>query len=85
MVKIDIGGRKQHKITELWAYCAIDTKGEGLVGYHDSTQGWVPLVGADEQRVSQYDVIAQQIATQTWKKIICKKFSKVEIVKTFTP
>ncbi len=85
MKNVDMGGKKQYEITEVWAYCAIDAKGEGLVGYHDSTQGWIPLVGADKQRVGQYDIIAQQIASSTGKKIICKKFSNVEIVKTFEP
>ena len=82
---IDMGGRKQFEITAIWAYCGIDEGGEGLVGYHDQVHGWVPLVGADEDRVKQYNELAKQIAKETGKKIICKKFSNVEIVEVFEP
>ena len=84
MVNVNMGGRKQLVIEEIWAYCCEDEEGEGLVGYHQDGHGWIPLVGADEERVKLYDEMAQRIANGTGKKIICKKFTHLEIVKTFT-
>lgn len=83
VINVDLGGKKQFEITSIWAYCAVDEGGEGLVGYFHPKQGWLPLVGADKERVAQYDQLAKQIAKETGKKIVCKKFSKYEIVKVF--
>lgn len=85
MVYIDMGGTLQYEITELWAYCVHGPKGEGLAGYFDPVHGWIPLVGADKTRVKLYDAMAQKIATESGQTVVCKKLSKVEIVKTFKP
>jgi len=82
---VDMGGKKQFEITEIWAYCAIDEGGEGLVGYYDEVHGWIPLVGADKTRVKQYSGLAARIAKDTGKKIVCKKFSNFEIVEVIEP
>jgi len=67
-------------IEELFAYCAEDVEGEdlmeGLIGFAMDGQ-WIPLIGADMERVEALRSIAIKIGEQSGKKIVIKKFKLV--------
>lgn len=62
-------------IKEVWAYIAIGEDGEeGVCGFR-STQGWMPMVCADEARVKSFRPIAEKIARDSDKTITLARFT----------
>jgi hypothetical protein len=51
------------KVTEMFAFIAEDEKGdEGVMAFHTPQQGWMPLVGADIERVSSLIPYAKRMS-----------------------
>ena len=72
------------RIDSLYAFVAEDTGAddEGIVGAK-TTEGWMPLVGADMARVESLRPLAEDIARQTGKTIRLLHFEtrrEVEII-----
>jgi hypothetical protein len=66
-------------IEEMFAFVAEDEQGEGVMGFMDSrNMQWVPLVGADMDRVSSLYPIAVDISLISGKPFKVLKFSKRE-------
>lgn len=65
------------KIETIHAFISVDSEGdEGIVGMKNPTDGsWMPLIGADEERIKSLMPIAKQIKRLTNKKIKLIKFS----------
>lgn len=63
-----------HVINEMFAFVASDSLGEGLIAELIGNQ-WMPLVGADMDRVKSLRPIAERAARQTGKKIKLVKFT----------
>lgn len=75
----------QLRIDEMFAFSVVDEDGsEGIIGVQTSN-GWMPLVGADMERVGSYMQHAKMIAKQTNKKVTVLKFSKREIIEEILP
>lgn len=73
-------------IDRLFAYIAIDDEGEGVCGALIGPGGsWMPLVGADMERVEQLRPVAQMIADQSGKRIVLAHFEKREDVEYIEP
>lgn len=64
----------------MFAFIAENEEGEGVVAYQIDDR-WVPLVGADMDRVKSYIPMAEDIATQTGTKIrLCYFTTRTEIM-----
>jgi hypothetical protein len=62
------------KITELFAFVTLDEEGdEGLMGFH-TPDGWVPMIGADMARISDLQIMADNISRKTGIVYTLKKF-----------
>jgi hypothetical protein len=57
------------RITEMFAFVAEDSLGEGVVGMRMPTGVWIPPVGADMDRVESLKIYARQIAKESGQKI----------------
>lgn len=59
------------KITEVWAFISVNKNGnEGVCAFVDSHTGmWMPMVGADKDRVESLKPIAREIAANTGQKV----------------
>lgn len=65
-------------ITEMYAFCAESPPGEeGIIGFKGPDNNWVPLVGADMERVEQLREIALQIKANSKLTVVLKKFKLV--------
>ena len=73
------------KIEQIYAFIAEDTgpDDEGVTGFATG-MGWMPMVGADIDRIESLKPIAQQIAKSTGKKIKLIKFTNREEVETIS-
>ena len=69
------------KITEMYAFVAEDSgpDDEGIVGMGTGL-GWMPMVGADMDRVNSLRPIAKGIAKATGKRIKLLHFTKQEVI-----
>jgi hypothetical protein len=64
----------QFRITEMFAFTAIDDDGtEGVIGMM-TPDGWAPFVGADIARIQSLRPHAEEVARLTGKEIKLKKF-----------
>lgn len=63
------------RIETMYAFIAEDTSpdDEGIIGMNTGT-GWMPLVGADMERVESLKPIAQSISRQTGKRVKILQF-----------
>jgi hypothetical protein len=68
-----------HRITELWAYCAVDQNDgtEGVMGCRVSDT-WVPMIGADKVKIDQLKPFADAISANTHMPYVLKHFKLVE-------
>ena len=71
------------KITELFAFvvCDANEDDEGVMAMHDGIT-WVPMIGADMDRVDSLRPIADQIAMKTNKPYKILKFRLAEMIET---
>lgn len=74
-----------YRIDRLLAYVAVDDKGEGIVGATIPGLGFVPLVGADMDRMMAYRPYAQKAATATGRTIKLVRFDARTEVEELTP
>ncbi len=77
------------KIEELYAYIGHekeDTNDEGLTAYMvPGLKKWVPLVGADDARMTSLKPMAQMIANRSGQTITLVKFSVRTDLETIDP
>lgn len=71
-------------IDQMWAYIAVGNRGEGIAAMMDAS-GWIPLVGADEQRMNELRDYAQALADESGQQVTLARFSQREDVKVFEP
>ena len=71
----------------MFAFIAVDPEGgdEGVVGVMKPNGEWVPLVGADMDRVVSLKPVAKQIARQTGREITIRYFANVVDMEKITP
>lgn len=66
------------KITEIWAWVVTEADGgEGLPGWLTAS-GWMPLIGADRERIESLRDIASAAATGLPLKLM--RFTGAEVV-----
>lgn len=70
------------RIKELWAYLAIDPKDdvEGLTAWRSPNGEWMPLVGADQDRMKSLRTKAEDIARQSGHTIRLVRFKQMEVL-----
>lgn len=75
------------RITEIFAFVTIDhDDDEGITGFMGPDKAWMPMVGADMDRVAALEDIAQRIANIHGREIRVVKFSgPPEVIKVITP
>lgn len=73
------------RIETMTAYIASDEGGEGICAFFYENSGWVPMVGADEERMLSLRAKAQEISTNTGKPIKIARFRLREDLETLTP
>jgi hypothetical protein len=76
------------KITEMFAFVMADKdeNDEGVPAFFDRTTGsWMPLVGADRNRISSLEEVAQRIANEHKKEIRLIRFTWSETIKVIKP
>lgn len=86
MLEGDGGTRRNDRITEIWAYVAIDgdDNNEGIVGAM-SAVGVVPLFAADKARVESYRPMAEEAARETGQKVKLVRFTEREEIEEIEP
>ena len=74
------------RIESIYAFVAEDSgpDDEGIIGTY-TTQGWLPLVGADMARVESLKPIARAIAEQTGKTVKLLHFERRKEVEWLHP
>ena len=73
-------------IDELFAFISVDEEGEGICGFI-FTDGdiFMPMVGADMDRVNSLKEMAQKISNHSGKEIKVCRFSVREELEIITP
>lgn len=71
-------------IDEVWLFISVDETGEGVVAAPLGDQ-LVPLIAADEARLSSLRSLAKRVAGMTKKKIKLVKFSVREEIEEIVP
>jgi len=72
-------GIKKDKIQSMYAFISEDETGEGIVGML-TRDGWIPMMGADTDRVKSIMPIIQQMVKETNKPIkLCLFTTRTEI------
>ena len=74
-----------HSIDRLYAWITTDDEGEGVAAYLDPNLGWLPLIGADMERMKSLEHVAQELANSHGRKLILAKFENREDVTTMEP
>lgn len=75
------------KIETMFAFVVADAgpDDEGLVAFHDSKMGWLPMVAAEAKSVQGLLPIAQSIAKKQGKRIQLLEFSVRRLVQVIEP
>jgi hypothetical protein len=74
------------EITEIWAFVARDSDGdEGITAFCGPDGRWVPMIGADKDRIKSLEPIARDLAFKHDHKIRLIKFTGREEIKTIEP
>lgn len=67
-------------IDQMYAFVATDKNGdEGIIGMN-TADGWLPLVGADMERIDSLKRIAREAGIQAQVKVKLIKFSAMEVL-----
>lgn len=64
------------EIKELYAFCAVDKDGEGIVGMI-TPSGGMPMVGADMARMESFRQYVKDLQKATGRKVKLKRFKLV--------
>lgn len=76
----------QDRIDQMYAFVVVDADGtEGVVGFRTGEDSWMPMVGADLERVEQLRPIAQNLATMMRKEIKVVLFDNRTDTETIRP
>ncbi len=63
------------RITEIFAFCSKDETGdEGVIGFMGPDNSWMPMVGADMERVKSLHATAVAIGKAAKSAVILKTF-----------
>lgn len=78
------------RIDTIWAYLAWepDADGrdaEGIAAYLGTDGMWLPMIGADEERVKSLREMAETISFTTGKALRLVRFDRVEVVEEISP
>lgn len=72
-------------IEEMFAFCAEEKEGdEGVIGFKATNGDWIPLVGADMNRIKSILHIAEQIGAEQNLTVVLKKFALIDTTTIFT-
>lgn len=71
-------------IDSLWAYLAVNEEGEGIIG-ELTPNGWLPLVGADKERIASLRPLAERAAAASGRRVVLAKFSVREDIEIIDP
>ena len=65
-------------IDDIWAFVATDEAGnEGICAFYDNEHAtWLPMIGADEDRVESLRPTAEAIAEKTGRKVKLVRFER---------
>lgn len=70
------------RVTEMWAWCAVDENGiEGAVAV-PSPIGALPLIASDPVRAEQYRQFAMEVSLVRGVPVVLKHFTNMKIVET---
>lgn len=74
------------RIDELFAYVAVDEEGEGITAYLSADTGqWMPMVGADMERMTSLLPVAQQLADKGARPIKLVHYTTRTVIDTIEP
>jgi len=77
------------KITELWAWVREDVgDGEGILAAEMEIEGqrmFVPLIGADRERIESYRPFAEEMARASGRPIKLMRYSQAERIQRYVP
>jgi hypothetical protein len=82
----DDGTRRGDRVTELFAWVALDPSddNEGILATMTAL-GPMPMIGADRRRVEQYRERAQQMAAYSPNGIELRRFTLAEVLDKIEP
>lgn len=73
------------KIEKLYCFMIIDKDGdEGICGFK-TDEGWMPMVGADLERMDSIEIIAKSIANSMNETIFLLEFTDRKEIKQIKP
>ena len=77
---------KLRRIDEMYAFTQVDPTDntEGVIAFHTG-QGWMPMVGADMERVEYLRPMAQSVADETQTPVKVLRFSEREEIGVVNP
>jgi hypothetical protein len=74
-----------YRISEIWAFTTVgDDDEEGIIPFV-SRMGVLPMIAADDVRLTQLTPLAQDFANQTKRAVRLVKFSTLTEVKRLVP
>ena len=75
------------KIDEIWAYIATDTSpnDEGIAAFLVPGKAWIPMVGADKERMESLRATAQKVADGSGSPVTLCRFSVREELEVIYP
>lgn len=74
------------RITSLTAWTQIDAQDqEGLVAMRGDDGVWLPLIGADLERIESLRPYAQAVAQATGRPVTLRRFGDGEVLETLQP
>jgi hypothetical protein len=75
------------RITELWAWVSIDPvdNNEGIIATYLPVEGWMPLVGADRERIESLRPRALDTVKMTKQAVRLVRFRTREVLETIDP
>lgn len=63
-------------IDTMYAFIAVDDEGEGICGFANPRTGmWMPMVGADLERIAELRPMAQEVANRSGKRLVLAHFT----------
>ena len=76
-----------NSIDRIFAYIAVDEngEGEGIAAHFMPEQGWMPLVGADEERMMALRPVAQRLASAGNRRIVLAQFEDRRDIEIIEP
>jgi len=74
-----------YRITKVWIFVSVDEDGDEGVCAFMGSQGWMPMVAADEKRLHSLIPVAQEIADARGVKIEVRAFGEPETHLVITP